>query len=51
MSAGKEVARSGVGIGAALAISISWSSNHSIIWAIIHGVFSWFYVVYYALVR
>jgi hypothetical protein len=44
------VAKAGVGFGTALAITISWSVNHSIIWAIIHGFFSWAYVLYYALV-
>jgi hypothetical protein len=44
-----EVTRSGIGIGSALAISISWSLNHSIIWAILHGIFTWFYVLYYAI--
>ena len=43
------VAKAGVGFGTALAITISWSVNHSIVWAIIHGFFSWAYVVYYAL--
>ena len=42
-------ARAGIGFGSALAIAISWSANKSIIWAIIHGVFSWFYVIYYAI--
>jgi hypothetical protein len=42
-------ARAGIGFGCALAITISWSQWHSILWACIHGVFSWFYVVYYAL--
>ena len=44
-------AKVGVGFGSALAITISWSVNHSIIWAIIHGVLSWFYVIYFALTR
>jgi hypothetical protein len=43
--------RAGIGFGSALAIAISWSANHSILWAIIHGVFSWLYVIYYALTR
>jgi hypothetical protein len=43
--------RAGSGFGSALAIAISWSANHSILWAIIHGIFSWLYVVYYALTR
>jgi hypothetical protein len=46
-----EVVRSGIGFGTALAIAISWTTNQSIIWAIIHGVFSWLYVIYYALTR
>ena len=44
-------ARSGITFGSALAIAISWSVNKSILWAILHGVFSWFYVVYFALTR
>jgi hypothetical protein len=46
-----EVTRAGASFGTALAIVISWSVNHSILWAIIHGLFSWFYVVYFALTR
>lgn len=44
-------ARAGIGFGSALAITISWSLHHSLLWAIIHGVFSWVYVVYYAVTR
>ncbi len=43
--------RSGVGLGSALAVAISWSLHKSILWAIIHGILSWIYVIYYALVR
>lgn len=46
-----EIIRHGASFGAALAIAISWSVNKSILWAVIHGVFSWFYVIYYALTR
>lgn len=28
---------------------LSFSKWHSVLWAIIHGIFGWFYVVYYAL--
>jgi hypothetical protein len=42
-------AKAGIGFGSALAITMSWSTNKSILWAIIHGVLSWFYVIYYAL--
>lgn len=45
----KEAAAAGVSFGTALAITISWSMNHSILWAILHGVLGWLYVVYYAL--
>lgn len=47
----REVVRSGIGIGNALAIAISWSLHQSVLWAIIHGVLSWIYVVYFVLTR
>ncbi|WP_165352617.1 hypothetical protein [Bacillus infantis] len=37
--------------GSALAITISWSIHKSVLWAILHGFFSWFYVIYYVLTR
>ena len=43
------VAKVGIGFGTALAITISWSVNKSILWAILHGVLSWVYVIYYLL--
>ena len=46
-----EVVRTGISIGSALAIAISWSVNKSLLWAIIHGLLSWFYVIYYAVTR
>jgi hypothetical protein len=48
MSRSADATKAGVGFGTALAITISWSVNHSIIWAVLHGLFSWFYVIYYA---
>jgi len=39
----------GIGMGGALAMILSYSVNHSIIWAIVHGIFSWLYVIYFAL--
>jgi hypothetical protein len=47
----REVVRSGITMGSALAIAISWSTHQSILWAIIHGFFSWLYVIYFALTR
>ena len=41
------VIRYGVSFGTALAISISFNKNQSVLWAVIHGFFSWFYVLYY----
>ncbi len=46
-----DAARGGIGLGSAIAVAISWSVNKSIIWAIIHGLLGWIYVVYYAIVR
>ncbi|MGB0953307.1 MAG: hypothetical protein ACPG31_08770 [Planctomycetota bacterium] len=48
-SEGKTAVRAGIGFGSALAITISWSMNKSILWAILHGLFSWLYVLYYAI--
>jgi hypothetical protein len=47
----KEVVKTGVSFGSALAIAISWSVHKSILWAIVQGIFSWLYVIYYALTR
>src|ERR1700741_326766 len=43
-----EGAKYGVGFGSALAIAISYTANHSILWAIIHGILGWLYVIYFA---
>ena len=48
---GTKAVRAGISFGSALAIAISWSTNHSILWAMLHGVLSWIYVVYYAITR
>ena len=47
----RDVVKQGVSFGSALAIAISWSVNKSLFWAIVHGVLSWIYVIYYALTR
>ena len=44
-------AQAGIGLGSAIAVAISWSLHKSILWAILHGIFGWFYVIYYALTR
>jgi hypothetical protein len=38
---------SGIGFGCALAMVISWSQSHSILWTMLHGLCSWLYVIYY----
>jgi len=40
---------SGISLGCVIAVIISWTTNHSVLWAIIHGICGWFYVIYYAL--
>jgi hypothetical protein len=47
----QEGAKYGASFGSALAIAISYSNNHSILWAIVHGILSWLYVIYFALFR
>jgi hypothetical protein len=51
MSYRGEATRAGISFGSALAIAISWSIHHSILWAIIQGFFSWLYVIYYVVTR
>jgi hypothetical protein len=46
-----EGAKYGIGFGSALAITISYSANHSILWAIIQGILGWLYVICFALFR
>lgn len=43
----KEVVSSGISMGCALAMILSYSINKSILWAIFHGLLSWFYVIYF----
>ena len=45
----KQTVKTGVSFGSILAIVISYVHWQSIFWAIIHGVFGWFYVIYYIL--
>ncbi len=46
----ESVVKSGIGFGSALAMVISFSVNQSIVWAMVHGVLGWIYVVYRAVV-
>lgn len=44
---GSSVAKSGISFGCALAMVISYVKWQSIGWAILHGLLSWIYVIYY----
>ena len=44
-----KTASSGIMFGNALAMVISYFNNHSILWAIFHGLLGWIYVIYYAI--
>ena len=44
-------AQSGIGLGSAIAVVCSWQRNRSILWAILAGLLSWVYVIYFALTR
>lgn len=41
----------GIGLGTIIAVVVSWSRNQSILWAIVHGILGWFYVIYAILVK
>ncbi|MCG2612422.1 hypothetical protein LZZ90_12980 [Flavobacterium sp. SM15] len=47
----KEVIHNGIGMGTVLAIVISWSRNNSVLWAFLHGILSWIYVIYFIITR
>jgi hypothetical protein len=49
MAGRSEAVSTGISCGSALAIVISYSAWHSILWAIVAGFFSWLYVLYAAL--
>lgn len=41
---------SGISFGSALAVVLSYVEHRSVFWAIVHGILSWFYVIYYIIV-
>lgn len=45
------LAQTGIGLGSAIAVVCSWQRNRSILAAIIAGILSWIYVVYFAITR
>jgi hypothetical protein len=51
VNAGTVGADTGVELGSVIAVVCSWQRNRSILWAILAAIFSWFYVIYFALTR
>ena len=47
----RTVISNGIGLGSVIAGVTSWERNKSVLWAIIHGFFSWLYVIYFVLTR
>ena len=45
----KKTVKTGITFGSALAMVISYTTWHSVGWAIFHGLLSWAYVLYFVL--
>jgi hypothetical protein len=45
------VTETGIGLGSVIAVVCSWQRNRSILWAILAGILSWLYVIYFAMTR
>jgi hypothetical protein len=45
------ITQSGIELGSVIAVVCSWQRNKSILWAILAGIFSWFYVIYFEITR
>lgn len=45
------IIKTGITFGTSLAIVMSYTQNESILWAIFHGILSWGYVIYRAVLQ
>ena len=45
----QKTVKSGITFGSALAMVISYTTWHSVGWAIFHGLLSWVYVLYFVI--
>lgn len=45
----KEAAKKGITFRTCLAMVISYANWHSVGWAIVHGLMSWLYVIYFVI--
>jgi hypothetical protein len=43
------VTQTGISLGSVIAVVTSWDRNKSLLWAIIHGILGWLYVIYFAI--
>jgi len=41
----------GISVGSCLSMILSWYINKSIAWCLVHGFFSWIYVIYFAITQ
>jgi len=41
--------KAGISFGSCLAMVISYTNWHSVLWAIFHGLLNWFYVIYFVI--
>jgi hypothetical protein len=47
----KDGVKDGMEWGAVLAMVLSFDRSHSILWAMLHSLLSWFYVIYFVVTR
>ncbi|MDO6676462.1 hypothetical protein Q4517_13000 [Tenacibaculum sp. 1_MG-2023] len=45
------IVKNGLGLGTVIAVVISWDRNKSVLFAILHGLLGWLYVIYYFIVK
>lgn len=47
----EKTVKTGITFGSCLAMVISYTNWHSILWAIIHGLLGWIYVIYFVIIH
>jgi len=51
MDNSNSVVYAGMSMGSTLAMILSWATNKSVLWCILHGICSWLYVIYYLIIN
>jgi hypothetical protein len=41
----------GIGLGTLIAVIVSWTTYHSVGWAIVHGILGWLFVIWYLITQ